>query len=282
MQNFSALLLNLDRDTARREHMEAQLAQAHIAFTRLPGILGDAVPDDLRSSFYDASGKAKTSLKRGEVGCYASHLAALKRVAAGEFGDAVLIMEDDLKIAPDLIEIIAEARAKAPNDWDILRLCNPSRSAYVPTARLSGNRVLARYSRIPVSAGAYVITPKGARKFLQNGVRGLPYDIDLRRPWFHGMKTSGVLPPPIKAGVLKSTIDAIEAGRCDANASPCMERMRRGDLFYAFKRLAYNMNDLGVRNWLICCGINIADKIAKLLLKRSITDEAAKIFWIKE
>jgi len=67
VQNFSALLLNLDRDTARLAHMEKQLARANIAFTRQPGILGDAVPDDLRPYFYEASGKQKTIMKRGEI-----------------------------------------------------------------------------------------------------------------------------------------------------------------------------------------------------------------------
>jgi len=91
MQPFSALLLNLDCDTARRKHMEKQLARAEIAFTRQPGVLGDAVPEKLRDYFFDASGFSKTTMKRGEIGCYASHLLALKRIAGGELGGAVLV-----------------------------------------------------------------------------------------------------------------------------------------------------------------------------------------------
>lgn len=278
MQNIEALLLNLDRDTERREHMEKQLAQAKIAFTRMSGVLGDALPDALRPYFFDASGRPKTTMKRGEIGCYASHLRALMRVASGELGPAVLIMEDDLEIAPDMGAVLAEAVRKAPAGWDILRLSCPSRRAYVPLARVGTGRFLVRYSRIPNSAGAYLVTQAGARKFLERGVRGLTYDDDLRRPWFHKMETFGVLPPPAKAGVLKSTIDAVEAGRFDKGVSSRMERILRGDHFYAFKRLAYNIRSLGALNWLACSAINLADMATKPLLGHSIIHKAARLF----
>jgi glycosyl transferase family 25 len=276
-QNFSALLLNLDRDTMRFEHMQKQLARAEISFTRQSGILGDDVPPDLRAFFFDAAGQPKTIMKRGEIGCYASHLRALKRVAAGEYGDAVLIMEDDLDIAPNLKDIIAQAQNAMPQGWDILRLSCPPRRAYVPIARI-GNGYLAKYSKIPNSAGAYLVSPAGARKFLQNGVRGLTFDDDLRRPWFHHMSTYGVIPAPIRAGVLKSTIDSIEAGRFDKGVSSRMERILRGDHFHALRRVVYNIRFLGFFNWLSCAAINLTDMAAKPLLKRSIIHSAACLF----
>ncbi len=278
MQTFSALLLNLDRDTQRRAHMEKQLARAQIAFTRQSGVLGDAVPDAVKSYFFDKENRPKTTMKRGEIGCYASHLLALQRVASSALGYAVLIMEDDLEIAEDCAKVINEAIRVAPKGWDILRLSSPSRRAFVPLARLSPDRVLVRYFRIPNSAGAYLITPAGAKKFLTRGVRGLTFDDDLRRPWFHEMETYGVLPPPAKAGVLTSTIDSVEGGRFDKGMSSRMERIRRGDHFYAIKRLAYNVRSLGLKNWLICCAINIADMAAKKFLNRNACDLSLKAF----
>ncbi len=278
MQDFSALLLNLDRDTARRAHMEKQLAGAGIVFTRQPGVLGDRLPDALRPYFYDRTGRPKTTMKKGELGCYASHLLALQRVASGELGPAVLIMEDDLDLAPGLIEIIAEARRAAPANWDILRLSSASRRAYVPVARVGASRFLVRYSKIPNSAGAYLVTPEGALKFLLRGIRGLTFDDDLRRPWFHGMETYGVLPSPVKAGVLQSTIDAVEPGRFDKGMSSTMERFRRGDLYHGFTRLCYNMRSLGPGRWCACFAINLIDMLAKRVLGRSIIDDAARLF----
>jgi len=276
-QIFTALLINLDRDVARLEHMQKQLAQAGITFSRQAGVMGDNVPDDLRPYFFDAGGSPKTSMKRGEIGCYASHLRALKRVASGELGYTVLVMEDDLLIPVDLKKIIADAQHAMPAGWDILRLSSPPRRAYVPLARI-GTRLLIRYSKIPNSAGAYLITPTGAQKFLQYGVRGLTFDDDLRRPWFHAMETYGIVPSPITAGVLQSSIDSIEAGRFDKGMSSRKERIVRGDHAFAFRRMNYNRRDLGTGRWLACVAINIADMLFKPLLRHSLIDRAAQLF----
>jgi glycosyl transferase family 25 len=280
-QNFSAILLNLDRDTERLAHMEKQLARANIIFSRQPGILGDAVPPDMRPFFYAEDGTPKTIMKRGEMGCYASHLRALQRVASGDCGAAALIMEDDLEIPIDLIDLVHDAQHAMPQGWDILRLSSPPRRAYAPFARLRQAVYLARYSKIPNSAGAYLVTPRGAQKFIERGIRGLTFDDDLRRPWFHHMDTYGLVPSPIRAGVLKSTIDSIEAGRFDKGMSSRMERITRGDHMHAYHRMSYNIKNMGAWNWLACALINLADMIAKPILKRSLIHDAAKLFPVR-
>jgi glycosyl transferase family 25 len=283
-QDFTALLLNLDRDTARLAHMQAQLTGAHVVFTRQSGILGDAVPEELRGYFYHANGAPRTTMKRGEIGCYASHLRALKRAASGECGELVLIMEDDLEISPKLLDIVAEARRQLPIGWDILRLSNPPRRAYAPVARLretatDGARFLVRYSKIPNSAGAYLVTRAGARKFLERGVRGLTFDDDLRRPWFHGMETFGIVPPPIQAGATKlSSIDAVEAGRFDKGISSRMERILRGDHLHMLRRATYNGRNLGPANWLACMAINLVVILADNDTGETIIHRAAHLF----
>jgi glycosyl transferase family 25 len=266
----SAFLLNLDRDTERLEHMRDQLKKAHISFERLSGILGDALPADLRSYFFAADGSPLTTMKRGELGCYASHVRALQLIASGAYGEAVLVMEDDLDIETGFRETLQEAFDRLPQKWDILRLSSPPRRAFLPVALLKGGRLLVKYSKIPNSAGAYVVTPQGAKKFLARGIRGLTFDDDLRRPWFHDLATFGIAPPPIRAGVLSSTIDAIEAGRFDKGISSRQERIRRGDHKYLMTRLLYNIRYLGFFGWLRCQAINIADMIAKPILRRHL------------
>ena len=279
MQNFTALLLNLDRDRDRFDHMTKQLAHAGITFTRQPGILGDAVPEELKPYFFDKQGHPRTGMKRGEIGCYASHLRALQRVANDELGPAVLIMEDDLAFVPGFRDLLSTVLDNAPRGWDIIRLSNPPRRAYVPLVPIDPEHIFIRYSKIPNSAGAYLVTPAGAKKFLLYGVRGLTFDDDLRRPWFHGMETLGVMPPPARAGMLASSIDAIESGRFDKGISSRMERILRGDHFHMFRRLGYNMHNLGTENWFKCCAINLADMLIKPIKKHSIIDEAAAKFF---
>jgi hypothetical protein len=86
------------------------------------------------------------------------------------------------------------------------------------------------------------------------------------------------LPPPAKAGVLKSTIDSIEAGRFDKGISSRMERILRGDHVHAFRRLAYNVKNLGLKNWVLCSAINLADMILKPFIRRHIFDVSDKFF----
>lgn len=278
-QNFSALLLNLDRDHERLTHMKTQLAAAGIVFTRLSGIVGDDVPATLRHFFFNPDGAPKTTMKRGEIGCYASHLRALQAVAAGTYGPVVLILEDDLTMAPDSVDVIAALLQTLPPQWDILRLSNPPRRAYAPLRDLGHGRWLVRYSKIPTSAGVYLVTPAGAQKFLTHGVRGLTFDDDLRRPWFHHMDSYGVVPPPMPAGAIKqSSIDAAEAGRFDKGISSNMERLQRGDYRYTLLRLRQNLHDLGVVNWVICQVINVMDMLARPLMGRSIIHRATWLF----
>ena len=83
MAAFDAWLINLDRDADRLAHMTAQCAAAGVAFSRFPA-LGPDLTDDLRPAFYDDAGQAFAPLKRGEIGCYGSHLAVMaKAVASG-------------------------------------------------------------------------------------------------------------------------------------------------------------------------------------------------------
>jgi len=266
-QLFTALLINLDRDTDRRSHMERQLQAAGIDYARQPGILGDDLPDELRPFFFHADGRPKTTMKRGEIGCYASHLRILQRAARGDLGPYVLVMEDDLDLPPDLTALITEALQAMPLGWDILRLSSPSRRSFVPVAALRNGRALIRYSKIPNSAGAYLVTQAGAQKFVQCGVRGLTFDDDLRRPWFHGMKTYGIMPPPVKAGMLKSSIDAVEAGRFDKPVSSPVERLLRGDHLHLFRRMGYNIRDLGLSDWLRCGFANLTGMATKSVRK---------------
>ncbi|MDD3371249.1 MAG: glycosyltransferase family 25 protein [Alphaproteobacteria bacterium] len=277
MQPLPAILINLDRDADRLAHMQKQLDTAGLSFARQAGFLGKDIPKELRSRFFDAQGNPKTALTDGEIGCYASHLAALSRVADGEFGDAALIMEDDLALAPGFADIVGDCLDNMPDDWGLLRLSNPPRSAYAPLAPVGENRFLVKYSRIPVGSAAYAVSRGGAKTFLAKGFRGLPVDIDFRYPWIHGLKTFGVVAPAAKAGVLASSIDTVGQKRKQAAAPSSVQRLRRGDGAQTFKRIAYNIRDLGFENWLICAGTNLACMVVARSTRRKLIQKAADV-----
>lgn len=199
-------VINLDRDTCRLAHMQAQARRAGLAFQRFPALEGGRLPDALRNQFYASDGTLhEPHLTAGEVGCYASHLAVLKLVANDLSHPYALVLEDDVWLGEDLLLVITNAARCAPQ-WDIIRLCNRTKSVALPVESLPNNRELVRYWTVPNSLGAYLISRPGAKKFLgAHEQRTLPIDEDLRRPWRAGLNTFGILPPPVGTDAISTS-----------------------------------------------------------------------------
>lgn len=203
-------LINLDRDPDRLAHMLGECRRAGLEATRVPAILGTAMPDWAKPYFLDAGGEIASKLRLGEVGCYASHLVVARRMLDENLPHA-LVFEDDLALPEDLVPLIEAALAALPTGWDILRLSNPPKSPYAALAGLPGGRDLALYSRVPNNTGAHLLSASGAAKLLAPGLRDRQIDEHLRRPWLLGMETFGIVPAPIRSNIFdRSTIDAME------------------------------------------------------------------------
>lgn len=205
-------LINLAKDRDRLEHMAQQFAAAGIGFERFEAVYGLAVPDALRSWFFDAEGRPTPHLKPGEVGVYASHLALHRRLLERADLDALVVFEDDCEIAPDFAEVL-KALASCGKVFDIVRLSNPTKAAYLDHGTLVAGRHLATYARVPNNMGSYLITRGGAQKTTATPtLRRFAIDEDFRRPWEMGLETLGVLPPPVRANIFEtSSIDAMGA-----------------------------------------------------------------------
>lgn len=92
MSKLSGFYINLDRSIERRAHMDAMLEKLGVtnAYTRVPAIEGATLPLN------------ESTLKPGELGCFLSHVKALKAVPSG--GDtAAHIMEDDAVLSPHVL-----------------------------------------------------------------------------------------------------------------------------------------------------------------------------------
>ena len=254
MAPLPIFLINLERDKDRLAHMTAQLAAAGLPFERIPAILGTALPGPLADYLLTGTGEIASKLKQGEVGCYASHLVVHDRIKDEAPDLAVLVLEDDLRFGSDLASVLGEILGQLPADWDIVRLSNPPKSAYVPIAGMEGPYELVRYSKIPNNTGAYLINPRGAAKFLAGQrPRTRAIDEDLRRPWDFGLKTYGVMPPPIVSNIFESTIDRMEdRGLRRRLKPPKLLTGRTEGLAGGLRRARYNIADLGPGLWLRC------------------------------
>ena len=262
----STVVINLDADVARLAHMRQELARAGLAFERFGAVHGDDLPAEIRPYFADGA-SALPILSAGEIGCYASHLAVCRRIAAGEIASPALVLEDDVCLAEDFVPALKGALRALPAEWDLVRLSNDAKHACLAIADI-GQRNLVRYSNVPGSAGAILWNKSGARKFLRQCVRTLPLDQDLRLVWSWDIETYGVVPAPVLR-------DRCGASRIDAMApagwrsDPHRTRLVRGARTQAsLHRHVHGLKAFGVRHWLAAELINLVSPLRKGALIR--------------
>jgi glycosyl transferase family 25 len=242
-----AVVINLERDKARLATVSAEFARHGMAFERFAAVEGLTVPDALRDYFFDAEGEPAGTLTRGEIGCYASHLSLWQRVASGQYPDATLICEDDIRLPDNFPAVLKTALGAAPADWDVIRLSAPSKRTIWPVRHICDGHRLVHYSKIPTLLGAYLISRRGAQKLLKPGVRTRPVDLDMARPWEIDLNLYGVDPALVYQPTKNaSSIDAVEKrhyARRAAGFTGIRSRLFGRD---RFQRYRHNARTVGV------------------------------------
>ncbi|NEX93557.1 glycosyltransferase family 25 protein [Caulobacter sp. 17J65-9] len=249
-------LINLDRDTERLGLMDAQFARLGLAYERFSAVRGDALGAAARW-FHLVDGVSPT-LTRGEVGCYASHLGVMERLVESG-APAALVCEDDCRLSERLPGLLAEVDG-LPAGWDLVRLATlPVKQAVVRAACIGGG-ALVKYSRIPVGAGAYLISRRGAEKYLAWAAKAPlvhPYDEDFARPWICGLSTYGFAPTPIRQNHL--AVSSI-------GDRPWRPRNRHR--LEPFERAAHALADLGLLGWLAASASNVRARLSRTHRRR--------------
>jgi glycosyl transferase family 25 len=233
-------LINLDKDTERLAYVSQQLHGLGLQFERVPAVYGTDMPEWLKPYFLDTQGNIASPLAPGQIGCYASHLMVLRTIV--ESGEPGAVLEDDIEITAALPAILANTEA-FPGDWDIIRLSNTSkRPVFRSGLSIDGHHII-KFSNIPGSTGAYLVSPQGAHKFLTyRPHRSIPVDQELRRAWDHGLVTYGVRPCPVRPDAFgRSTIAAL--------GTPGRWKVRPS-LPTSVRRMLFEIRWLGMANWL--------------------------------
>jgi glycosyl transferase family 25 len=221
-----------------------------VPFERIPGVLGKNVPERLSWQF------AQSPLLPGEIGCYASHLIACETMLQRGYRHA-LVLEDDVNFEEDAAAAVAEIIAKLPADWDLVKLCNRRPvKAVLNLGDLRSGRMLVRYTRHPVSTGAYLISASGAAKLAAPRRRMLPVDMDFHRPWRLGLKVYGVAPAIFPQPVMQFGSNIGE---------PQKRTLRRPSWHEELQKAAYQMRNVGLFN---LCACALADAKQTAALKR--------------
>jgi glycosyl transferase family 25 len=240
--DLACFLINLDRSTERLATMQARLARLGLAYQRIAGVDGAQLSEEafLR---HTTENRYYKPIRRGEVGCYLSHLKAMEAFLASSARYA-LILEDDCVLHPDsnlVLRAAIELRDATPDpllQWDVLKL-NRGRRRQVDLAPLAGGHRLVEYGlSVPITTAAALWTRAAAEAF-QRAYRGAsrPIDCDLQHPWEYGFSILSVHPPLVEQGNVASTI----GNRKQEQRSP-LPKIR-----YELKRLWPKLRGFGQR-----------------------------------
>lgn len=204
-------LINLDRSPQRLAAMQSRLVELGIDYTRIAAVDG-AQLTEAEFQQHTRENRYYKPIRRGEVGCYLSHLAVLRAFLGGDARYA-LILEDDCLFRPDFLEALQAAIALRDTTqdpllgWDVLKL-NRMRRRQVTLAPLGPAYWLVEYGlSVPITTAAAVWTRPAAERFL-HAYRGTtrPIDCDLQHPWEFGLNILALQPPPVAQGDVASTI----------------------------------------------------------------------------
>lgn len=159
-----ALVLNLDRDLERYTAFLDATKDVHwVNFERVPAVYGRELP---AYALAEISKSKRWAAKRGEIGCFLSHIKAWEIVA--KYG-ARLILEDDAVpvnidrladlVIPDDVELlfVNDRAAASPSDFRQALECRPIRDTLATLER----------TRRGVGGDGYVLFPSGAQKMLE-------------------------------------------------------------------------------------------------------------------
>jgi glycosyl transferase family 25 len=192
-----AFIINLDRATDRWSFIQTGFAMTDINPHRIPAIDGDIL--DSRDKDYSASlyrwfhGREINLL---EVGCYLSHVKAMRAFLATDEPFA-MICEDDIVIEPGLEEVLQGA-FRYSKYWNILRLTGLTKGRPLKVAKSDNKHVLCLSLGRLKGAGAYLVDRTAAQVLVERLLpMRLPFDHAVDREWFYGLNSAYILPFPI-------------------------------------------------------------------------------------
>ena len=194
------VVINLDRQTERWASIAPQFAALGLGVSRLPAVDGNRLGATTVGRLYDSAlnrSQYHKPLRPGEIGCYASHIAAWQELLASR-AQRLAVFEDDVDLDAALPQVLdAIDRTRVP--YDLVKLVGRSREKLAVRVALDDPWQLVGYQRVPGLTSGYVISRHGAEKLLAGRIPfGRPVDVDLRHHWECGLTILGVQPYPVR------------------------------------------------------------------------------------
>ncbi|MDP1648790.1 MAG: glycosyltransferase family 25 protein [Rubrivivax sp.] len=200
MDGVQTWVINLDRAPERLARISGQLQRLGLPYTRLPAVDARALTPAQRAALDEPAYRRQHGMTPvpGELGCYLSHVEAMRLFLASDAACA-LILEDDV-LLHDSLPAVLRGLMQHMARWDMVKLSGVHSGTPLPYLELAPGHHLAVMLSRCTGASAYVINRPAARAYLHGAQpllpMKLPYDHVFDQGWRFGLKVRLVTPTP--------------------------------------------------------------------------------------
>ncbi len=203
-------VINLDRAPERLARIRVQLQALGLPYRRLPAIDARALTPEQHAALDEAAYRRRHGMTPvpGELGCYLSHVEAMRLFLASDAACA-LILEDDV-LLHDSLPAVLQGLMVHPGRWDMVKLSAVHSGTPQRVLKLSPGHDLAVMLSRCTGASAYVVNRRAAQAYAAGLLpMSLPYDHVVDQGWRFGLKVRLVTPTPCRHdSEIPSTIGA--------------------------------------------------------------------------
>ena len=247
-QPCPVFLINLPKSTARLADAERQFAAAGLAFERIEAVDGRTLaPEELERLAPDNRTDFYHRLTPGEIGCYLSHLRAIRAIVERGL-PAAAVFEDDFQLRPGFADCLRELVSMGDRLPDVVKLYGARRRGEVRHELACGAR-LVRSASPPICCTSALWTLAGARRFLQGGDRmRRPVDVQLKHWWEQDLEILWTCPPVVVDSPVHMPVSTIGSRRVSGLAARARQWSYRWT--YAAERELRYAGRHGLAGWL--------------------------------
>ena len=197
VERLHTWVINLDRAPERLARIRGQLERLGLPWTRLAAVDARALTPE-QTAALDAPAYCRKHGKTpapGELGCYLSHVEAMRRFLASTHAFA-LVLEDDV-LLHDTLPAVLRGLMAHPQRWDVAKLSAVHSGTPVPYLALAPGHQLAVMLTRCTGSSAYLVNRRAARVYTERLLpMSLPYDHVFDQGWRFGLKFRLVTPTP--------------------------------------------------------------------------------------
>lgn len=198
MEKPKIYVITLESAFERQKNISDQLDKLGIEYSFYKGTNGRVEKTEINAFYNDKLRilSKGSSLKNTELGCFSSHYGLW--VQCFITGKPIIVLEDDVTVSSEFSNFIKKANSIS-SFLECVRLFENKTKNHKFKSVVSGSMEFNIYSKGPMSAMGYYLTPEGARKFLKH-IHPLytAVDIYMDMHWRHGVASAGLSRPLVK------------------------------------------------------------------------------------